>query len=86
MDDIERSQLVKDLRQLTKKFSQGWHEGIKIDATDIALLSEASLILSEQPELSYFGLTHNYTWISITKEEYDNLQPRGRMACYIKVE
>mgnify|MGYP006909076145 CR=1 FL=1 len=30
------------LRALAKKFSAGWHEGIQIDATDIADLCEAA--------------------------------------------
>ena len=37
------------LEELANRFSEGWHEGIKIDASDIMLLSEAAEALS-QPE------------------------------------
>ncbi len=32
----------EELRQLADKFSEGWHEGIKIDAMDVMLLSDAA--------------------------------------------
>ena len=39
----------------------------------------------EQPvqEPYYFGLTHDHTWLSIDKKQYDKLKPESRMACYI---
>ena len=46
----------EELRQLADKFSEGWHEGIKIDAMDVMLLSDAAseletmqAILAQQP-------------------------------------
>ena len=40
--------------------------------------------LAEQAEQEpdYFGLTHDHTWLSIDKKQYDKLKPEGRMACY----
>lgn len=32
----------EELRALADKFSEGWHEGIKIDAMDVMLLSDAA--------------------------------------------
>lgn len=37
------------LEELADRFSEGWHEGIKIDASDIMLLSKAAEALA-QPE------------------------------------
>lgn len=33
---------AKTLRQLADKFSEGWHDGIEIDASDVMALSEAA--------------------------------------------
>ena len=38
------------LEELANRFSEGWHEGIKIDASDIMLLSEAAEALSQRTE------------------------------------
>ena len=35
-----------------------------------------------EQEPDYFGLTHDHTWLSIDKKQYDKLKPEGRMACY----
>ena len=43
------AQQALELRRLADKFSEGWHDGIKIDATDIMLLVEVAAAL-EQPE------------------------------------
>ena len=36
---MEREELVLGLKELAVRFSEGWHEGIKIDALDIVLLN-----------------------------------------------
>ena len=46
----EALKLAQDLRALADRFSDGWHEGIKIDASDIVLLSDAAEALAEQPQ------------------------------------
>ena len=48
-------------------------------------LSATPLYTAPQPvskEPKYFGLTHDHTWLSIDKKQYDKLKPEGRMACY----
>jgi DNA-directed RNA polymerase subunit M/transcription elongation factor TFIIS len=35
------------LEELAVRFSEGWHEGIKIDASDIMLLNEAAQALAQ---------------------------------------
>ena len=47
----------------------------------ITALREALAEQAEQ-EPDYFGLTHDHTWLSIEKKQYDKLKPEGRMACY----
>jgi len=42
------------LEALAVRFSEGWHEGIKIDASDIMLLNEAAQALA-QPEQEPVG-------------------------------
>ena len=54
------------LEELANRFSEGWHEGIKIDASDIMLLSEAAEALS-QPE------QEPVAWL-ITDEKINSLQ------------
>ena len=44
-----RSAMKLALEALAVKFSEGWHEGIKIDASDIMLLNDAAQALAEQP-------------------------------------
>jgi hypothetical protein len=34
--------MAHDLCELSQRFSEGWHDGIKIDALDIALLLNAA--------------------------------------------
>jgi hypothetical protein len=45
----DKEAMAKELEELAKRFSEGWHEGIKIDASDIMLLSQAAEALA-QPE------------------------------------
>lgn len=45
----DKEAMAKELEELAGRFSEGWHEGIKIDASDIMLLSQAAEALA-QPE------------------------------------
>lgn len=46
---MTQDELKLALEKLADRFSEGWHEGIKIDASDIMLLSKAAEALA-QPE------------------------------------
>jgi hypothetical protein len=46
---MTQEELKMELEELAVRFSKGWHEGIKIDASDIMLLNEAAEALA-QPE------------------------------------
>lgn len=46
---MTKDELKIGLEELADRFSEGWHEGIKIDASDIMLLSKAAEALA-QPE------------------------------------
>ena len=50
----DKEAMAKELEELVGRFSEGWHEGIKIDASDIMLLSQAAEVLA-QPELCKYG-------------------------------
>jgi hypothetical protein len=50
----DKEAMAKELEELAGKFSEGWHEGIKIDASDIMLLSQAAEALA-QPEQEPVG-------------------------------
>ena len=52
---MDRKELKLELERLADRFSEGWHKGIKIDASDIMLLTEAAQALDQpaqpaQPE------------------------------------
>lgn len=51
---------------------------------DLEARLSAALNAAPQPvqEPDYFGLTHDHTWLSIDKKQYDKLKPECRMACY----
>jgi len=49
---MEREALKLELERLADRFSEGWHEGIKIDASDIMLLTEAAQVLAQEPVAS----------------------------------
>lgn len=40
--DREIMQMAHELRELADRFSEGWHDGIKIDASDIVLLTDVA--------------------------------------------
>ena len=53
MIDKELMQQALEIEKLAERFSEGWHEGIKIDALDIELLLDVAAVLRErlaQPE------------------------------------
>jgi hypothetical protein len=86
----DKEAMAKELEELAGKFSEGWHEGIKIDASDIMLLSQAAQALA-QPEqepvidksaairiATALGWTPPRTWVGLTDEEiWTVLQFRG---------
>jgi hypothetical protein len=59
---MEREELKLELKNLADRFSEGWHEGIKIDASDIMLLNEAAQALAQR------------TWVGLTKEDKDLIE------------
>jgi len=46
----DKEAMAKELEELAGRFSEGWHEGIKIDASDIMLLSQAAEVLAQPHE------------------------------------
>ena len=60
---INAMELVFELRQLADKFSEGWHNGIKIDASDIMLLSQSASFIEAIAE------AEKREWVGLTNEE-----------------
>jgi hypothetical protein len=58
---MKREELKLELKNLADRFSEGWHEGIKIDASDIMLLNEAAQALAQR------------TWVGLTDDEVEKL-------------
>jgi len=52
------SDLSKRLCDLADKFSEGWHDGIKIDATEIELLADAAAALEPEQAEQSMGNSH----------------------------
>ena len=46
----EAAEQARELLRLADKFSKGWHDGIKIDATDVMLLVEIAAALEQQEQ------------------------------------
>jgi len=57
---LDNREQAQELRELADRFSEGWHDGIKIDASDIMLLSQAASIIESYtapPKREWVGLT-----------------------------
>jgi hypothetical protein len=39
---LDKREQAQELRELADRFSEGWHDGIKIDASDIVLLTDVA--------------------------------------------
>ena len=48
---MTQEELEMELEELAVRFSEGWHEGIKIDASDIMLLNKAAQALAQRKPL-----------------------------------
>ena len=66
---MEREELNLELERLADRFSEGWHEGIKIDASDIILLNEAAQALAQPAQRPWVDLTGNewFEWWRVSK-------------------
>jgi type V secretory pathway adhesin AidA len=49
---------------------------------DAAAALRTAIEQAEKQEPSYYGLTNDHLWMSVSKEQYDKLKPAFRMACY----
>ena len=80
---MTQDELKMELEELAVRFSKGWHEGIKIDASDIMLLNEAAQALAQpeqEPEPDdFFRMiadrnskpfsTPQRTWVGLTDDD-----------------
>ena len=70
---MTQEELKMELEELAVRFSEGWHEGIKIDASDIMLLNEAAQALA-QPEQEPVAVKHMKEWVEYLKRKSDHGQ------------
>ena len=72
--------LKMGLEELAVRFSEGWHEGIKIDASDIMLLNEAAQALAqpEQEPVAYDKTEMN----CFVQDLYDKKMQEGKHGHY----
>lgn len=56
--------IVEELEALANRFSEGWHDGIKIDANDVMLLCNAAaeLRVREETKVPEDFFTHQQAW------------------------
>lgn len=56
--------IAEELEALAEKFSEGWHDGIKIDASDVMLLCNAAneLRVREETKVPEDFFTHQRAW------------------------
>ena len=47
---MTKDELIEELGNLAIRFSKGWHEGIKIDASDIMLFNQIAEALAQEQE------------------------------------
>ena len=79
---MTKDELIEELGKLAIRFSKGWHEGIKIDASDIMLFNQIAEALAqpEQEPVAWEQLhehiagpfyTHptQRTWVGLTDDE-----------------
>ena len=81
MTPKERAAMQQALEALVDHGTAYLHHEVHYSEA-ITALREALAEQAEQ-EPDYFGLTHDHTWLSIDKKQYDKLKPEGRMACYV---
>ena len=72
---MTNDEMSKDLEELMARFYEGWHEGITIDASDIMLLAEATIVIRNiaalpVPEVQWRDLTDEEIDMLIDVEEY----------------
>ena len=67
MTKDEALDLALELRELADRFSEGWHDGIKIDASDIMLLSMAA---SQIEQASSAPVQEPVAWGMPGKDEF----------------
>jgi hypothetical protein len=78
---LDKREQAQELRELADRFSEGWHDGIKIDASDIVLLTDVANAIEQ---LLYTAPVHaidipqervdetvkdRHEWVGLTDEE-----------------
>ena len=83
IDWIETNKaLAKEIIEMKKQAEQ---EQIRLQCTTCGTVYANGVppqVKQAEQEPDYFGLTHDHTWLSIDKKQYDKLKPEGRMVCY----
>jgi hypothetical protein len=91
MTDKEVMQMALDLEKLADRFSEGWHTGIQIDASDVMLLLDSAEALAQPEPKPESGLELNKVligaiWdsseiVALPQREWQGLTDDERVLC-----
>ena len=75
---MTKDELIEELGNLAIRFSKGWHEGIKIDASDIMLFNQIAEALAQEQEP--VALETLLKW----DDDIDDIDPIGEVVGFIE--
>ena len=70
---MTKDELIEELGNLAIRFSKGWHEGIKIDASDIMLFNQIAEALAKEKALQ--ALHDENERLGLYKDAYAEQEP-----------
>ena len=77
---MTQEELKMELEELAVRFSEGWHKGIKIDASDIMLLNEAAQALAQRKPLNWEPIQE--FWRNNSNIDWDELESAIKQAAH----
>jgi hypothetical protein len=77
---MTQEELEMELEELAVRFSEGWHEGIKIDASDIMLLNKAAQALAQRKPLNWEPIQE--FWRNNSNIDWDELESAIKQAAH----
>ena len=72
---MTKDELIEELEKLAIRFSKGWHEGIKIDASDIMLFNQIAEALAQTQEPVAWFRCQQGSRVYYDSKKWDDCQP-----------